>query len=90
VLSVLGWWFVGCPVGGRLIPVLAAVEIALPVPLQLVCWNWLCRCWRLMRLMKLMKHCCWWGKVAQGEAGVRGFSRQLALVQRLGVSGGCL
>ena len=32
MLSLLGWWFVGCPVGGRLIPLLAAVEIAPPVP----------------------------------------------------------
>ena len=28
--------------------------------------------------------------MAQGEAEVRGCSRQLALVQRVGVSGGCL
>lgn len=44
VLSVLGWWFLGCPVGGGLPPVLAAVEVARSVPLRLVCWNWVCRC----------------------------------------------
>ena len=37
VCGLSGWW----PADS---PALAAVEIARSVPLQLVCWNWLCRC----------------------------------------------